>query len=137
MTIQETENTEWSKTKNEAKARDWRYKCLALTAKTLSSDCNHVLTGHTGSDRAETLLLNLARGSGLAGISSLEEIRKLTAHIQLVRPLLGFNRNETAKICQQWQLPVWIDPSNQNTNFSRNRIRQEIMPLMMKLSHPS
>jgi len=127
-------------TKNEAKARDWRYKCLLSTAKLLSKNnpalhCKHILTGHTSSDRAETLLLNLARGSDLAGLSSLNAERDLSKRVKLVRPLLIFSRNETAEICQQLKLPIWIDPSNANINFSRNKVRQKVIPILEEL-HP-
>ncbi len=127
-------------TKSELNARDWRYAKLAETAKIVSSrdidhPCQRVITGHTATDRAETLLLNLARGSNLAGISSLSELRPLNKNIQLVRPLLGFNRYETAHICKEMQIPIWIDPSNKNTNLSRNKVRQEIIPVLEEL-HP-
>ncbi len=127
-------------TSNEAKARDWRYSCLLKTAKNLSainqsSPCKYILTGHTSSDRAETLILNLARGSDLAGVSSIPEVRALNNKVKLIRPLLNFSRNETAEICHQFKLPVWIDPSNENINLSRNRVRQKIMPVLEDL-HP-
>ncbi len=128
------------KTKSEASARDWRYQQLLKTAEkisaqNISSPCQHIVTGHTASDRTETLLLNLARGADLAGISSLKDTRKLNQNINLVRPLLVFSRQETAQICQEMKLPIWIDPSNKNTNLSRNRVRQEIIPVLEDL-HP-
>ena len=127
-------------TRDEAKARAWRYKCLLsmallISKKNQSLPCEYVLTGHTSSDRAETLLLNLARGSGFAGISSLPEARDLDETVKLIRPLLIFSRNETAEICQQLKLPIWLDPSNKNLNFSRNKVRQKIIPVLEEL-HP-
>ncbi len=126
-------------TKNEASARQWRYEQLVKQANSLSSQkeltCTHVITGHTSSDRAETVLLNLARGADLAGLSSLREVRSLNEEIKLVRPILCFNRKETEQICKEMQLPVWIDPSNRNLNFSRNRIRHEVLPALEAL-HP-
>ena len=80
-------------------------------------------------------MLNLARGTDLSGLSSLHEIRKLNNKIQLVRPLLGFSRKETKQICQEMNLPIWIDPSNQNLNLNRNRIRKEVIPLLEEM-HP-
>lgn len=134
------DQTTKEQTKNEAEARNWRYKQLAKTVKMLSSKdkvspCTHVLTGHTGSDRAETVLLNLARGSDLAGISSLKIFRKLDTGVNLVRPLLGFSRYETFQICKEMNLPIWLDPSNKNLTLSRNRIRQEVIPVLEDL-HP-
>ena len=123
------------KVASEEKARDWRYENLLMKAKLLSSDdihfpCTRILTGHTATDRAETIIMNLARGSDLIGLSTLKEQRVLENNIELVRPLLLFNRNETLEICKQFNLPIWIDPSNENINFTRNKIRQEILPIL-------
>ncbi len=120
---------------NEEKARDWRYKNLIKKAKVLSSKnryfpCKRVLTGHTATDRAETIIMNLARGTDLIGLSTLKEQRTLENDIELARPLLIFNRNETLSICKEFSLPVWIDPSNENINLTRNKIRKEVLPIL-------
>ncbi|WP_269621986.1 tRNA lysidine(34) synthetase TilS [Prochlorococcus marinus] len=124
----------------EQKARDWRYANLLeqvkkLTQRDPSMHCKHVVTGHTGSDRAETLIMNLARGTNLGGLSSLKEKRQLSEDIELVRPILIFSRQETLQICQERDIPIWIDPSNANTLFARNKIRKEVMPILESL-HP-
>ncbi len=128
--------------KNEASARIWRYKKLEEKAKIISDKntqkpCRRVLTGHTSSDRAETFLFNLARGANLAGLGSLRKFRSLNNGNQtkLVRPLFLFSRAETATICKEMGLPIWIDPSNDDINYSRNRIRKEVIPVFEKL-HP-
>ena len=123
---------------NEEKARNWRYKNLIMTAKSLSSNnqdstCKKILTGHTATDRAETIIMNLARGSDLIGLSTLKEKRTLDNSLELVRPLLIFNRDETLEICKEFDLPIWIDPSNENTNLTRNKIRKEILPILNSL----
>ena len=120
---------------NEEKARDWRYKNLIMKAKLLSSNnidfpCKRILTGHTATDRAETIIMNLARGTDLIGLSTLKEQRTLASNLELARPLLIFNRNETLQICKEFNLPIWIDPSNENMNLTRNRIRKEILPIL-------
>ena len=119
----------------EAAARHWRYARLEALA--LQIGCNHVLTGHTASDRSETLLLQLARGSHAAGLGSLRRQRPLSAGstITLVRPLLDLSRRETLAICERWGLPLWTDPSNANPRFSRNRVRAEVLPVLEAL-HP-
>ncbi|KGG14573.1 tRNA(Ile)-lysidine synthetase [Prochlorococcus sp. MIT 0602] len=124
----------------EKDAREWRYTNLIKQAELLSKanpslPCKHVLTGHTGSDRTETFLMNLARGSHLKGLSSLKECRKLEKDIELIRPMLIFSRKETKQICNELDIPIWIDPSNSNLNFSRNRIREEVIPVLEDL-HP-
>ncbi len=122
--------------RTEAAARRWRYAQLASCAAALGS---RVVCGHTASDKAETLLLQLTRGSDLAGLGSLRRQRLLDADqhpdVHLVRPLLGFSREDTAAICGDLNLPLWLDPSNTNLRFSRNRIRQQVMPVLNDL-HP-
>ena len=118
---------------SEASARAWRYAGLVDCAQ--QRGCGHVVTGHTASDRAETLLLNLARGSDRRGLASLQEQRPLAEGIQLVRPLLIFSREETARICQMLQLPIWLDSSNAELRYSRNRVRSAVLPVLEEL-HP-
>ena len=120
---------------NEEKAREWRYEKLIMKAKSLTSNnmnfpCQRILTGHTATDRAETIIMNLARGADLIGLSTLKEQRTLENNLELARPLLIFTRNETLEICKEFNLPIWIDPSNENMNFTRNIIRKEILPTL-------
>ncbi len=120
----------------ECEARQWRYECLAREAQRLG--CDRVVTGHTASDRAETVLLNLARGSHLRGLSSLRASRPLLDALPstaLVRPLLLFSRADTARICHSLGLPVWLDPSNDDPRHGRNRVRAEVLPVLESL-HP-
>ncbi len=131
--------------KNEKSAREWRYKELTITAEQLSlrtpdKPFHRVITGHTGSDRAETFLLNLARGTDLSGLSSMRSIRLLNSsyhqnQLKLVRPLLGFTRKQTEQICSELNLPVWLDPTNNDKSFSRNKLRHEVIPVLESL-HP-
>lgn len=118
---------------DEASARAWRYGQLQTLAQELG--CRRVVTGHTASDRSETVLLQLARGSHRRGLSSLRPRRTLGGSIELVRPLLGLTRSDTAQICRQLALPIWLDPSNSDPRFSRNRIRHEVLPVLEEL-HP-
>jgi len=118
----------------EAQARAWRYQRLLLQAR--EQGCSHVVCGHTASDRAETLLLHLARGSHRRGLASLRPQRALgSSGVQLSRPLLIFSRSDTARICQALQLPIWLDPSNDDLRYSRNRVRQAVLPELEAL-HP-
>ena len=125
-----------SSTTSEASARQWRYSQLQQRAEQLSAD---VVTGHTASDRAETLLLQLARGTDLAGLGALRPVRPLCNDspdaAQLRRPLLGFSRADTAAMCRDLQVPIWEDPSNESPAFARNRIRAEVLPVLEQL-HP-
>ena len=121
---------------SEAAARDWRYGRLAAAAR--EGHCTHVVTGHTASDRAETVLLNLARGSHLRGLASLGASRPLgpgAGPLWLARPLLIFDRGDTGRLCRERGLPVWMDSSNADRRFARNRLRAEVMPVLEAL-HP-
>jgi tRNA(Ile)-lysidine synthase len=128
--------------RSEASARAWRYGALAAEAERLSalhpeSPCRTVITAHTTSDRAETLLLQLARGTDLAGLGGQRSQRPLKSdgELPLVRPLVDFSRTDTARICQELALPVWQDPSNTDPSYGRNRIRAEVLPVLETL-HP-
>lgn len=123
--------------KGEAEARAWRYEQFGMVAR--AQGFTHVVTGHTRSDRAETVLYNLIRGTGLDGIGTLPWTRALDSQhpsVTLVRPLLAMSRSETADFCQQQQLPVWEDSSNQDLSYRRNRVRQELMPYLQQHFNP-
>ncbi len=124
--------------KSEAAARQWRYTVFETLAK--ERGYGYVVTGHTATDRAETLLYNLLRGSGPDGLKALGPTRPLSptaADSHLVRPLLAFTRAETGDVCQQLDLPVWEDETNQDLRYRRNRIRQELMPYLRSHFNPS
>jgi tRNA(Ile)-lysidine synthase len=150
MVVERAERVEGGQAPDEAAWRAWRYRCLEGQARVLG--CGHVVTGHTASDRAETVLLNLARGSHRRGLASLRASRPLTAQpdpagggargaeagqagLRLVRPLLIFSRRETACFCRREGVPVWTDASNEDPRFARNRVRAEVLPVLECL-HP-
>ena len=119
---------------NEADARKWRYAMLVEMANI--HKCNYVVTGHTRSDRVETLLHNLMRGSGADGLASLTWMRSLTPEIKLVRPLLNVSRHETSAFCRENQIPIWEDSTNQNLDYRRNRLRLETIPYLQAHFNP-
>jgi tRNA(Ile)-lysidine synthase len=120
--------------KNEAMAREWRYAMLVEMAKI--NNCDFVVTGHTRSDRVETLLYNLMRGSGADGLASLTWQRSLTNDINLVRPLLNVSRHQTKGFCDENQIPIWEDSTNQNLDYRRNRLRLETIPYLQAHFNP-
>ncbi|HEY9644147.1 MAG TPA: tRNA lysidine(34) synthetase TilS [Coleofasciculaceae cyanobacterium] len=118
----------------EAAARQWRYQVFTTVAE--AEAYSHVVTGHTASDRAETLLYNLIRGSGADGLQALTWKRQLESGISLVRPLLEITRTETGQFCQDAGLPVWEDYTNQDWQYARNRIRQDLLPYLQAHFNP-
>ncbi len=83
-----------------------------------------IATAHTGTDRAETLLLNLFRGAGLRGLRSIPPMRG-----RIIRPLILVARRQTADYCRRHGLEFRIDRSNLDPDYARrNAVRHEIMP---------
>ncbi len=107
----------------EAAARDARYAVM----RSIVADGDWLLSAHHEDDQAETLLLNLMRGSGPAGIAGIGVMQKF-GRGSLVRPLLGVSGDEIVAYALEHEL-VWIDdPSNLDTRFDRNYLRQNLMP---------
>jgi len=100
----------------EARAREARLDALP----------DGVLTGHTADDQAETVLLNLLRGSGVHGSAGIGDPGR--------RPLLGLRRSETRAFCVACGLEPLDDPMNVDPRFVRNRIRNEVLPLLAEVS---
>jgi tRNA(Ile)-lysidine synthase len=119
---------------SEATARNWRYQVLTNIAQTYNYQ--YIVTGHTASDRAETLLYNLMRGTGADGLQGLTWKRPRTDNITLVRPLLEMTRTQTEQFCRDFNLPIWEDSTNQNLQYARNRIRNELFPYLQENFNP-
>lgn len=111
----------------EAEARHLRYE--AISALLNSGDC--LLTAHHADDQAETLLLNLMRGSGVDGLSAMPESRPLGNGF-LQRPLLRFKNNALRTYLQENNIQWSEDPSNKHLNHDRNFVRHEVIPLLEK-----
>jgi tRNA(Ile)-lysidine synthase len=103
-------------TNTEARAREARYGALP----------HGVMTGHTADDQAETILINLLRGSGTRGLAGMQPTAQ--------RPLLHIRRSETQALCNALGISVFNDPSNDDERFQRNRIRHEVLPLLESLA---
>ncbi|HEY0119152.1 MAG TPA: tRNA lysidine(34) synthetase TilS [Cellulomonas sp.] len=113
----------------EASARRARYE--ALTAVAGETGAAAVLLGHTLDDQAETVLLGLARGSGLRSLSGMPRARGLFR-----RPLLDLRRAETLAACDAQGLDPWHDPTNASGANRRSRVRGELMPLLDEVLGP-
>ena len=91
-----------------------------------------LLTAHHADDHLETVLFRLSRGTGLAGLCGIAQIRPF-AKGYLVRPLLGFTKQEILNYCAQSKLAFVTDSTNTDTAYARNRIRAEVLPVLESL----
>lgn len=96
----------------EARAREARYAVLPAD----------VCVAHTADDRAETVLLNLLRGAGLAGVA--------TPFSRVRRPIIGLRRAETRAVCESAGVSVTEDPMNEDPRFARAVVRNQLVPLV-------
>src|SRR5262249_9067774 len=117
----------------EAVARKLRYEFLLKGA----GECGagFVFTAHTLDDQAETILMRLIRGSGAEGLRGVHQIVALNENVKLIRPMLEITRAEVIEHCQHYDLAFRSDTSNFSTDFTRNRIRLELLP-MLKTFNP-
>ena len=107
----------------EAAAREARYRAFDEQLR----DGEWLLLAQHRDDQAETLLLNLLRGSGTMGLAAMPPVRSF-GRGRLVRPLLGVTREDLAAYAQAHKLPVVADPSNDNLGYDRNFLRQRVLP---------
>ncbi len=106
-------------------ARTARYALLARLLRDLGEPAAALVTAHTADDQAETLLMRLARGSGIDGLSAMAPRRRLSAQdsYDLVRPLLGITKSRLLATLRAHAIAWTEDPSNTRLDFERVRIR--------------
>lgn len=151
----ELSHNEWIHTRGgnlEQSARNARYAFLLKTAESLQA--SHVLTAHTMSDQAETVLMNLIRGSGPEGLGGMHPTRELKLEfdaetldaepllpfpdptVELARPLIRWaKRRDTENFCRENGAEFTTDPMNEDINFRRVWIRKVLIP-MLKEANP-
>ena len=109
-------------TKNIQKnAREIRYELLGKFCK--KKNAKSLLVAHHQDDQIETFLIRLSRGSGIEGLSSMQEMTKLKNGTRLIRPLLDFKKTDLIKIAKNIFGKIVKDPSNKNKKFLRTNIR--------------
>ncbi|WP_147915955.1 ATP-binding protein [Ruania zhangjianzhongii] len=122
----------------EARARSLRY--TALEAVRQEQRACAVVLGHTEDDQAETVLLALARGSGIRAVSGMAPVRQ-----RLWRPLLTITRADTEQMCRLAELPAWQDPTNAldgpwrtaaGDPLPRSAIRHRVLPVLQEVLGP-
>jgi tRNA(Ile)-lysidine synthase len=112
----------------EAAARDARYRALDAAADRHGAAA--ILLGHTRDDQAETVLLGLARGSGIRSLSGMAATSGVDGRYR--RPFLRLDRQTARKACMAQSLPVWDDPHNTDPAYTRSRLRHEGLPALEK-----
>jgi tRNA(Ile)-lysidine synthase len=118
----------------EGTARRIRYEWLAGVAERRGA--TWVATGHTADDQAETVLLQLLRGTGIDGLAGIAARRRLKCGIELVRPLLFSRRPAVMSYLCEIGQDFRIDSTNTDTSFTRNRIRLELLPRLAAEYNP-
>jgi len=109
----------------EMMARQLRYDWFAE----IGRDFDHIVTAHHANDAAETMLLNLVRGTGLKGMTSIPETNG-----KIIRPLLDFSAEEIRLYARQHAIPFAIDCTNSDEHIKRNRVRANVIPQLQVLN---
>ncbi len=120
-------------------AREMRYAFMARVAK--AAGARAVTVGHTADDLAETVMLHVLRGSGLYGLRGMGEVSDWpwpadAGDLQLFRPLLDVTKAQTAEYCQEIGRTYRIDSGNYMWRFTRNKVRQDLMPKLAEDYNP-
>ncbi|HEX6709649.1 MAG TPA: tRNA lysidine(34) synthetase TilS [Rubrobacter sp.] len=108
------------------RARDERYRLTEELADRLG--VRTIATGHTADDVAETVIMNLARGSGLRGLAGIPPVRG-----KIQRPLIEVTRSEVLDYLKDLDQPYRTDPTNLTGKYARNRVRLEVLPILEEL----
>lgn len=107
-------------------ARELRYQFFGEVLNNIGG--HKIALAHHANDQAESVLMNIFRGSGLNGLAGINPIRDNL----YIRPLLKIRRDEIEQYCQQHGLSYRIDSSNLKTKYRRNKIRHHLIPLLEK-----
>lgn len=122
----------------EMAARELRYDWFAGLC--IENDYYAVSVAHNANDNAETLMLNLLRGTGLKGLSGMKDVSEVPVtrdelkDVRLIRPLLSFTRNEIVEFVSSEELEYHDDHTNAETIYKRNRIRHKVFPVFESLN---
>jgi tRNA(Ile)-lysidine synthase len=112
----------------ETAAREARHAFLLRMAE--KHDTWVVFVAHHAEDQAETILANLCRGSGVAGLAGMRLLQRLDSGLHLVRPLLEVRRSEIDAFLKSKRIKFREDSSNSSLKHRRNRLRHEVLPLL-------
>lgn len=119
---------------SENDARNLRYRFLRGIADEL--DIPYVAVAHTADDQAETVLLRIARGTGMRGLAAMPYARPIAdgSGVSLIRPMLDVTRAEVAQFLNERGIVPRHDASNDDVRYARNRIRHHVMPALAEIN---
>ncbi len=126
---------EYAKEKNistETAGRQLRYAELEKTAKEYK--CNKIATAHNMNDNAETILMWMLRGTGTEGLSGIPVIRKINKNLSIIRPVLSISRDMIDTYVKEKGIKFCTDKSNFKCDYTRNKIRLNIIPELKKIN---
>ena len=112
----------------EAEARSKRYEFYASLLK--KYNCKYLFLAHHGDDLIETVLMKIARGSNLEGYAGIKKISKFRNKYFIVRPFLEYTKKDLIEYLHKNNIKYYIDKSNNDTTYTRNRYRKNILPLL-------
>ena len=121
----------YPKGNTEAIARDIRYAFFDKIVK--KYDAKYLFTAHHGDDLMETILMRISRGSSFKGYSGFKIITHKNNY-DLIRPLTYLTKNEILKYVQDNNIPYAIDESNNSLNYTRNKYRHQILPILKDIN---
>jgi len=116
----------------EETARDARYAALTQEAQRIGAAV--ILTGHNADDFTETVLFNLTRGAGPAGLCGIPPMRQMCDGVTVHRPLLGVSRAEIEQYLADIGQDFVTDSTNSDTCYSRNLIRAQVIPALRRIN---
>ena len=114
----------------EEAGRKIRYEFFDEVAKTTNS--NKIAIAHNKNDKVETILMNLLRGSGVTGLQGIQPVNN-----KIIRPIIEIERQEIEKYCEENKLEPKIDISNFDNAYTRNKIRNIVIPYIKKEFNPN
>ena len=120
-----------SKMGTEEAGRKIRYNFFEEVLKNTNS--NKIATAHNNNDKVETIIMNILRGSGISGLKGLDPIREN----KFIKPLIEVSREEIETYCEENKLNPKIDKSNSENIYTRNKVRNTVIPYIKKEFNPN
>lgn len=125
--FESTKITNYQKNNFENEAREKRYQFYEKILKKYNS--HNLFLAHHGDDLIETIIMKIIRGSNIEGYAGIKKISKVKDY-KIIRPLLNLTKNDIIKYNKENNIKYYIDNTNEDTKYTRNRYRKKILPLL-------